>query len=206
MIPVKTLPRRPGTPPAAPASTRSPGGPLVAVLVALSAGCALQPQGTPASAGTAPATMTQAPAAPAMAAAPVASRASTAPEAPVATTLAAAPLAAPTYGIEFLDTRLSAAGSLVDLRYRVLDADKAAPLLDRKVRPVLVQVGTGKRFYVPQPPIVGALRQTVRAANPPQVGRTYFMLFANPDRTLKGGDALALFIGEQRVGEFRIQQ
>ncbi|MBL8341566.1 MAG: hypothetical protein JNL30_08860 [Rubrivivax sp.] len=205
MSPVMTLPRWPGADPAAPASTRSLGGRLALAVVALSAGCAL-PQATPVSASTAPATLAQAPAAPVVAAAPTDSSGSTAPEAPAAPGVAAAPLAAPTYGIEFLDTRLSAAGSLVDLRYRVLDADKAAPLLDRKVRPVLVQVGTGKRFYVPQPPIVGALRQTVRGANPPQVGRTYFMLFANPDRVLKGGDALALFIGEQRVGELRIQQ
>ncbi|MBL8288679.1 MAG: hypothetical protein JNL85_11910 [Rubrivivax sp.] len=119
---------------------------------------------------------------------------------------AAAPLAAAAFGIEFLETRLSAAGSLVDLRYRVLDADKAAPLLDRKVRPVLVHVDTGKRYYVPQPPIVGALRQTTRSGQAPQPGRTYFMLFANPDRALKSGDTLALFVGDQRVGEFRILQ
>jgi len=117
-----------------------------------------------------------------------------------------APVVAPAFGIEFLDTRLSAAGSLVDLRYRVLDPDKAAPLLDRRIRPVLVHVQTGKRYYVPQPPIVGALRQTTRGSQAPQPGRTYFMLFANPDRALKGGDTLALFVGEQRVGEFRILQ
>lgn len=115
-------------------------------------------------------------------------------------------IAAPAFGIEFIDTRLSAAGSLVDLRYRVLDPDKAAPLLDRKVRPVLVHVESGRRYYVPQPPIVGALRQTTRGGQAPQPGRTYFMLFANPDRALKTGDTLALFVGDQRVGEFRILQ
>jgi len=115
-------------------------------------------------------------------------------------------IAVPAFGIEFIDTRLSAAGSLVDLRYRVLDPDKAAPLLDRKVRPVLVHTESGRRYYVPQPPIVGALRQTTRGGQAPQPGRTYFMLFANPDRVLKGGDTLALFVGDQRVGEFRIPQ
>lgn len=106
------------------------------------------------------------------------------------------------YGIEFLDTRLSAANHVVDLRYRVLDSDKAAPLLDRKIKPVLVNAKNGHRYYVPQPPVIGALRQTTRNQVPPQVGRTYFMLFANPDGELKAGDALALFVGEQRVGQF----
>jgi hypothetical protein len=106
------------------------------------------------------------------------------------------------YGIEFLDTRLSAANHVVDLRYRVLDSEKAAPLLDRKIKPVLVNAKNGHRYYVPQPPIVGALRQTTRNQAPPQVGRTYFMLFANPDGELKAGDALALYVGEQHVGQF----
>ncbi|MFO1267024.1 MAG: hypothetical protein U1F67_09790 [Rubrivivax sp.] len=128
----------------------------------------------------------------------------TPPHAPA--TAAPHAIAAPAFGIEFIDTRLSAAGSLVDLRYRVLDPDKAAPLLDRKVRPVLVHVESGRRYYVPQPPIVGALRQTTRGGQAPQPGRTYFMLFANPDRALKTGDTLALFVGDQRVGEFRILQ
>lgn len=140
--------------------------------------------------------------------APAATAASAQPTPPAAAAPASAPhaIAAPAFGIEFIDTRLSAAGSLVDLRYRVLDPDKAAPLLDRKVRPVLVHVESGRRYYVPQPPIVGALRQTTRGGQAPQPGRTYFMLFANPDRALKTGDTLALFVGDQRVGEFRILQ
>lgn len=139
-------------------------------------------------------------------AAPMAAPAQPLPPPAAAPTSASQAIAAPAFGIEFIDTRLSAAGNLVDLRYRVLDPDKAAPLLDRKVRPVLVHVESGRRFYVPQPPIVGALRQTTRGGQAPQPGRTYFMLFANPDRALKTGDTLALFVGDQRVGEFRILQ
>lgn len=115
------------------------------------------------------------------------------------------PAVSETYGIEFLDTRLSAADSVVDLRYRVIDAGKAQPLLDRKLRPVLVNAANGHRYYVPTAPIVGALRQTTRATQPVQVGRTYFMLFANPDRELRAGARLALYLGDQRVGDFVLQ-
>jgi hypothetical protein len=168
----------------------------LAVALVLAAGCAGAPPGTaPGTAGHA------------AAAVPPASPAAAAPAPATVTTPATVPATSttpvPAFGIEFLDTRLSAAGSVVDLRYRVLDADKAAPLLDRKLRPVLVNAATGQRYYVPQPPIVGSLRQTVRN-QAVQVGRTYFMLFANPDRVLKSGDTLALWVGEQRVGEFRL--
>lgn len=119
---------------------------------------------------------------------------------PAASASAAAPA---TYGVEFLDTRLSAGDHMVDLRYRVLDADKAAPLLDRKLKPVLVNARNGHRYYVPQPPIIGALRQTSRN-HAVKVGRTYFMLFANPDRELQAGDRLALWVGDKEVGEFTL--
>ena len=126
------------------------------------------------------------------------------PAAAVKPTVTAAPGASipVAFGVEFVDTRLSAANHVVDLRYRVLDPDKAAPLLDRKIKPVLVNAKNGHRYYVPQPPIVGALRQTTRNQVAPQMGRTYFMLFANPDGELKTGDALALYVGDQRVGDF----
>lgn len=108
-----------------------------------------------------------------------------------------------TFGVEVHGARLSASGYVIDLRYRVLDADKARPLLDRKVMPVLVDVSTGERFYVPQPPVVGALRQTSRN-NAVALGKNYFMLFANPDRRVKAGQTLALYIGDQSFGNLRI--
>jgi hypothetical protein len=171
---------------------------LAVCLIGLGGGCATVEQAPTAAA-------TAAPAAPSAQAAPAHAAPARPAPAAAADAHSAAPIVVSAFGIEFIDTRLSAAGSLVDLRYRVLDPERAAPLLDRKVRPVLVHSVTGQRYYVPQPPIIGALRQTVRGANAPQVGRTYFMLFANPDRVLKSGDALALYVGDQRVGEFRIQ-
>ncbi len=109
-----------------------------------------------------------------------------------------------TFGVEVQGARLSASGYVIDLRYRVLDADKARPLLDRKVLPVLVDPSTGDRFYVPQPPVVGALRQTSRN-HAVAVGKTYFMIFANPDQRIKAGQKLALYIGDQSFGNLRIE-
>lgn len=107
-------------------------------------------------------------------------------------------------GIRLKGLRLTANGYVVDLRYRVIDPDKAQPLLDRKVRPVLVDEATGDRYYVPVPPIVGALRQTARNQGI-RTDRDYFMLFANPDGKLKAGSEVALYLGDRRVGRFRVQ-
>jgi hypothetical protein len=108
------------------------------------------------------------------------------------------------FGVEVQGARLSASGYVIDLRYKVLDAEKAKPLMDRKVRPVLVDEVTGNRFYVPQPPVVGALRQTARS-NPVVPGKAYFIIFANPDQRLKAGDSVTLYLGDQRFGNLRIE-
>ncbi|MFZ5538167.1 MAG: hypothetical protein ACOY5V_00315 [Pseudomonadota bacterium] len=108
------------------------------------------------------------------------------------------------FGVQLKGVRLSANGYIVDLRYRVLDPAKAQPLLDRKVRPVLVDEVTGDRFYVPVPPIIGALRQTSRN-KVIHTDRDYFMLFANPDRKLQAGSKVALYVGDQRFGNLQVE-
>lgn len=108
------------------------------------------------------------------------------------------------FGVELKGVHLSANGYIVDLRYRVLDPAKAQALLDRKVRPVLVDEATGHRLYVPVPPIVGALRQTSRN-KVIHTDRDYFMLFANPDRKLQAGSKVALYVGDQRFGNLRVE-
>lgn len=107
------------------------------------------------------------------------------------------------YGVEVMGAHISGSGYVIDVRYRVLDATKAQPMLDRKVKPVLVNESNGERFYVPQPPIVGALRQTARNNNIIP-GKIYFMLFANPDKRIKNGDKLAMWVGDQKFGVLEI--
>jgi hypothetical protein len=145
--------------------------------------------------------------------APAASESAAAPEVPQAPATAAAPppgadivagAVVETFGVQVKGLRLSANGYLVDLRYRVFDPARAKALLDRKVRPVLVDETSGSRFYVPTPPIVGALRQTSRN-KVIHTDRDYFMLFANPDRRLQAGSKVALYVGDQRFGNLRVE-
>ena len=129
----------------------------------------------------------------------------TAPDAPAATdAVTAAGAVVDAYGVKLMGVRLSGNGYLVDVRYQVLDPEKAQPLLDRKLRPVLIDEATGNRYYVPTPPIVGALRQTARN-KVIHTDRTYFMLFANPDRRLQPGSNVTLYVGDQKFANLRVE-
>lgn len=99
-------------------------------------------------------------------------------------------------GVKIRGVRLSAAGFMLDLRYRVLDAAKAEPLLDRKVQPYLLDQ-SGARFGVPFSPKIGALRSTRRGEI--HLDRDYSMLFGNPGRYLQPGSKITLVVGEQKI-------
>ena len=95
------------------------------------------------------------------------------------------------WGVEILFVRETSAGYMLEFRYKVLDPDRAKPLFDRQVKPVLTHVASGARFIVPTPAKTGALRNS----NPPLAGHTYWMFFANPGKFVKAGDRVTIEIG-----------
>jgi len=105
-------------------------------------------------------------------------------------------------GIEVEGIRLSAAGYMLDVRYRVLDPVKAAPLLDPKIQPYLLDEASGAQLAVPDAPKVGRLRATSR--NKVITGRTYYMLFANPGRYLKAGSKVTVVAGDARISDLTV--
>ena len=108
-------------------------------------------------------------------------------------------------GIELMSVGLSASGFMVDVRYRVIDAAKAQALAERKVSPTLINDATGDRYYVPNAPKIGPLRQSATAKQPLLAGRVYFMLFANPDRRLRQGEKVSLHVGEAVVEDIVVR-
>lgn len=139
------------------------------------------------------------------AAAPAPDAAPAAAATPAPAERAAAGTSVESLGVELVGVRLSASDFLIDLRYRVKDVVKAQALLERKLQPVLVNETTGDRFYIPQVPKVGALRQSATAKQPAQLDRVYFMLFANPDRKLRSGEKVTLYAGESVVKGLVVQ-
>jgi len=99
------------------------------------------------------------------------------------------------WGVEILFLRETAAGYMLEFRYKVLDPVKAAALFARKTKPVLTHVGTGMQLTVPVPAKTGALRNS----DTPLADHTYWMFFANPNKLVKPGDLVNLQIGDFAV-------
>lgn len=101
-------------------------------------------------------------------------------------------LAEERYGVKILSVRTSASGHIVDLRYRVLDAEKAAPLFARGIQPSLFDEASGQMLSVPSAPKTGPLRASGRPVN----NRNYFILFGNPGGLVACGNRVTLLLGD----------
>jgi len=105
------------------------------------------------------------------------------------------------WGIEILAIRLTAADYMLDLRYRVLDAEKAAPLFKPEWKPYLMHLVSGKVLDVPAPAKVGPLRTT----EPPKLGRIYWMFFGNAGKLIKKGDLVTVIIGDFKAEKLVVE-
>jgi hypothetical protein len=99
------------------------------------------------------------------------------------------------WGIRVIGIRRTAADYMLDFRFRMLDPEKAATIMNRKIKPQLIVEKNGHRLQVPVSAKIGPLRQAPKFA---KVNRNYFMFFANPGRAVKAGDQVTLVIGDFR--------
>jgi hypothetical protein len=106
-------------------------------------------------------------------------------------------------GIRMEGLRLSAAGYMLDFRYRVIDPARAAPLLDRKIRPYLLDEASGAQLGVPDTAKLGQLRTTGR--NKVVTDQDYFILFANPGRFVQAGSKMTLVMGDLRIEDITVE-
>jgi hypothetical protein len=105
------------------------------------------------------------------------------------------------WGIDEVHVRSTASGSVVRFSYRVVDAEKAKIVNDKRVEPYLLVKKSGARLEVPATEKIGKLRQTP----PPEDGREYWMVFANTGRTLVPGDHVEIVIGTFRADELVVE-
>ena len=110
--------------------------------------------------------------------------------------------ALPDLGIEVTAVRLSAAETMIDFRYRVTDARKAAALLLRQTQPYAIDAATGTRLGVPRAAKIGPLRQTAIAA---REGKIYFVFFGNAGRVVKRGGLVTIVFGEIRIENLSVE-
>lgn len=105
------------------------------------------------------------------------------------------------FGMQLISLRPTAAGYMLDLRMKVIDAKKAAVPLSRKYKAYLTEQKSGKTLPVTVGK-TGPLRQTTLG---PKEGRIYFTLFANPGQVIKTGQIVDLTIGDLKMKGLRVQ-
>jgi hypothetical protein len=99
------------------------------------------------------------------------------------------------WGIDNLQLEPTASGGLIRFSYRVVDAQKAETLNDKKKDPYLRVEKTGTKLPLQTAERVGQLRQVAT----PQNGRTYWMMFGNSAHLVQPGDRVDIEIGTFRA-------
>jgi len=105
------------------------------------------------------------------------------------------------WGIEIIGIRLTAADQMLDFRYKVIDPEKASSLLKRQTESYLLNQSTGEKLAVPKTKL-GPLRQT---SVKPLPNRIYFILFTNPNRSVKLGNKVTLVLGDLKIEDLVVE-
>jgi hypothetical protein len=96
------------------------------------------------------------------------------------------------WGVDALTVKAVEQGELIRFSYEVLDPAKATALNDKKLEPKLVAPDANAVLVIPSLEKVGQLRQS----STPEAGKSYWMAFSNPRRTVKRGDRVSVVIGQ----------
>jgi len=95
------------------------------------------------------------------------------------------------WGVDSLSVKWTESGEIIRFSYRILDADKARQLNDKKATPALIDPSAGVQLVIPELEQVGQLRQS----STPVAGKVYWMAFSNKGRVVKRGDHVDVEIG-----------
>lgn len=99
------------------------------------------------------------------------------------------------WGIDSVGVKSVESGEMIRFSYRVLDANKARTLNDKKLAPSLIDERARVSLVVPSLEKVGQLRQS----SLPEAGKVYWMLFSNKGGYVKRGDRVNVVIGQFRA-------
>lgn len=96
------------------------------------------------------------------------------------------------WGVDGLTVRAAESGELIRFSYHVIDPEKSKLLNDKKLEPALISPAARVKLVIPSLEKVGQLRQS----STPEEGKSYWMAFSNPGRTVKRGDRVDVVIGQ----------
>jgi len=99
------------------------------------------------------------------------------------------------FGVDDLSVKWAESGEIIRFSYRVLDAQKAKVLNNKRAEPSLIDPRAGVSLVVPSMDQVGQLRQS----GEPEAGKSYWIAFSNKGRLVKRGDRVSVVIGAFRA-------
>ena len=109
------------------------------------------------------------------------------------------------WGIKLYGIRWTAGGYMLEMKFRVLDAHKAFPLLKRHTKRYVLVEKSGAVLEVPFTQKLGSLKSTVRTSNMVKQDHNYIALFANPAKHVNQGDKVTLVIGNFMAEHLTVQ-
>jgi len=106
------------------------------------------------------------------------------------------------WGLKIISLRLTAGGHQLDLRYKVIDPEKAGEVMKKKSKAYITDQKTGKTVTVPVTK-VGPLKQSTLK---PQANRIYFVLFSNSGGLFKEGSKVTVTMGEFKMENVVVEE
>ena len=100
-------------------------------------------------------------------------------------------------GVRLVRVAVSGNGGLIDLRYQVIDPDRANAVHDAKTPPSLVDERTGL--------VVNQLLMGHMHHGRLKAGQTYYLIFEDPGNLVQSGARVAVQLGAARVAHIRVQ-
>jgi hypothetical protein len=99
------------------------------------------------------------------------------------------------WGVDSLTVKSAESGELIRFSYRVVNAERAKLLNDKRLEPSLIDPTARVSLVIPALEKVGKLRNI----NTPEDGKSYWMAFSNKGRLVKRGDRVTVIIGQFRA-------
>jgi len=105
------------------------------------------------------------------------------------------------WGVDIIGVKPVSSGAMIRFSYRIVDAEKAKVLNDKKSAPFLFDQKHRAKLVVPSMEKVGQLRQS----STPEDGREYWMLFSNKGSLVQPGSRVDVVIGKFRAEGLIVQ-
>ena len=105
------------------------------------------------------------------------------------------------WGVDSLSVKSVESGEIIRFTYRVIDANKAKSLNDKRNEPSLIDPGAGVKLAVPSLEKIGKLRQS----STPLAGKVYWMAFSNRGGHVKPGHHVDVVIGQFHAAGLVVQ-